>query len=61
MSIRSHEVQDLTGQVTKSPGVYIAYGGFSDIYKGNWTDPNTGQSTVVSNILDGYSRGRRSI
>ena len=42
------QVQDLTGQVTKSPGVYIAYGGFSDIYKGTWRNPDTGQSTVVS-------------
>jgi len=40
--------RDLTGQVTKSPGVYIAYGGFSDIYKGIWTNPGTGQSTVVA-------------
>jgi hypothetical protein len=42
------QVQDLTGQVTKSPGVYIAYGGFSDIYKGIWRNIDTGQSTVVS-------------
>ena len=42
------QVQDLTGQVTKSPGVYIAYGGFSDIYKGIWRNPETGQSMVVS-------------
>lgn len=49
--IRSYELQDLTGQVTKGPDIYFAYGGFGDIYKGSWKNPETSQITVVSEIL----------
>jgi len=41
-------LQDLTGQVTRSPGVYIATTEQNMIYRGEWNDPNTGQSTTVS-------------
>jgi hypothetical protein len=40
------KIQNLTGQVTK--GDRIACGGLSDVYKGKWTTPDTGQSTDVS-------------
>lgn len=40
------KIQNLTGQVIK--GDRIACGGLSDVYKGKWTNPDTGQSTDVS-------------
>ena len=42
----SHEIQDLTGQVTK--GSFVGFGGLADVHKGEWTNPGTGQSAVVS-------------
>ena len=42
----SHKIQDLTGQVTK--GYQVGFGGLTDVYKGEWTNPSTGRSSVVS-------------
>jgi hypothetical protein len=47
-SAAPYKIQNLTGQVTKDPGVYMAYGGLSDIYRGEWTDPDTGKKIPVS-------------
>jgi serine/threonine protein kinase len=38
--------KDLTGQVTKTEDHYFAYGGFSEVFKGEWRDP----ATVTDNV-----------
>jgi len=40
--------KDLTGQIKKTEDHYFAYGGFSEIYKGEWTDPSTGKVVRVA-------------
>jgi len=46
--------RDLTGQVSKTEDHYFAYGGFSEIFKGRWTDPSTsGDVRVAIKILRG--------
>jgi len=40
--------KDLTGQVVKTEDHYFAYGGFSEIYKGAWTDPLTDDVVKVA-------------
>jgi serine/threonine protein kinase len=40
--------KDLTGQVTKTEEHYFAYGGFSEVFKGGWADPATGNVRRVA-------------
>jgi len=47
-SVAEQPHKDLTGQVTKSSGLYIGYGDLSDIYRGEWKNPATGQTTAVA-------------
>jgi serine/threonine protein kinase len=38
----------LTGQVTKTEEHYFAYGGFSEVFRGEWTDPTAGDVRRVA-------------
>jgi len=38
--------RDLTRQVTKSS--FVGFGGLGDVYKGEWTNPDTGRCSVVA-------------
>jgi hypothetical protein len=41
---------DLSGKVKKTESHYFAFGGFADIWKGEWDDDEAGQRVQVSQI-----------
>jgi len=49
--LNNRSSQDLTGQVIRDDA-YFAYGGFSEIYHGTWTDPSTG---IPNNVRRSFS------
>jgi len=52
--------KDLTGQIIKSEEHYFAYGGFSEVYKGEWKDPLTHDvQRVAIKLLRGVHTDRR--
>jgi len=49
----------LTGHIVKTGEFYFAKGGFSEIFKGEWTDPDTGEMVRVAiKILSGVHTDR---
>ncbi|KIM73793.1 hypothetical protein PILCRDRAFT_718339 [Piloderma croceum F 1598] len=54
--------RDLTGQVTKTEDHYFAYGGFSEIYRGEWRNPSTGKVVRVAiKLLRGIHTDPKSL
>jgi len=52
--------KDLTGQVKKTEEHYFAYGGFSEVFKGEWTDPSTKDvQRVAIKVLRGVHTDER--
>lgn len=45
--------KDLSGEVTKTEEYYFAYGGFSEVYKGKWEDPQGNIRGVAIKVLRG--------